>query len=384
MTNDKELYMRIESGRPWILLVDDDVNILDTAKDILEESGYVVMTAPTGTDAVRQLEEQQFNIVVVDFQLPDTTGLELARKVRESNDYSYVILMTGHASLDMAVNAIHEAVYDYLIKPVDPGQLQRTIARAVEKQRLTLDNKRLFDELRVMNEAMARLDTLKSKMLAVMSHDLRTPLSSIRGYSELLRSGVKGRLTEDQKRILEITMQEADNINGLIGDLLDLASVETGKLSLELRTIRIDELMQKAMPRVKLSSELKEVGVEVALSTPSARIKVDVNRMVQVLSNIMRNSLKQTPRGGRVYVSAVPKEGKIELRIAHTGSGFAPEQLKTLFNWSNKEENTSLDGLRVGLAIGREVIQAHGGDMGVESGGPDQGSAYWLTLPVEG
>src|SRR6476620_7350695 len=102
------LYTRIEAGQPWVLMVDDDVNILDTAKDILEEAKFVLHTASTGAAALKLLEEQTFNVVVVDFQLPDSTGLELARKVRESNEHTCVILMTGHASLEMAVKAIQE------------------------------------------------------------------------------------------------------------------------------------------------------------------------------------------------------------------------------------------------------------------------------------
>src|SRR5258705_12424781 len=101
MSNVNELYTRLCEGTPAILLVDDDANILDTAKDILEETGYEISTAPNGAEAIALLDKKVFNAVVVDFQLPDTTGLELARKVRERNDYTMVVLMTGHASLEM-------------------------------------------------------------------------------------------------------------------------------------------------------------------------------------------------------------------------------------------------------------------------------------------
>src|SRR5579862_8928989 len=126
MAETNELHTRLATGKPAILLVDDDVNILDTAKDILEEAGYEITTASNGAHALEQLGKKSFNVVVVDFQLPDSTGLELARKVREHNEETCVVLMTGHASLEMAVKAIQEAIYDYLIKPVDPGQLRRT------------------------------------------------------------------------------------------------------------------------------------------------------------------------------------------------------------------------------------------------------------------
>src|SRR5205814_250771 len=145
VSNTAELYNRLNSARAAVLLVDDDANILDTAKDILEEAGYEISMAANGADANALLDKKVFNAVVVDFQLPDTTGLELARKVRERNDFTMVVLMTGHASLEMAVKAIQEAVYDYLIKPVDPAQLKRTLERALQQQKLVLENKHLFE-----------------------------------------------------------------------------------------------------------------------------------------------------------------------------------------------------------------------------------------------
>ena len=382
--SENELHAHLEAGTPWVLLIDDDVNILDTAKDILEEAKYVVDTAKNGAEAIARLDAKHYNIVVVDFQLPDSTGLELARKVRERDENSLVILMTGHASLEMAVKAIQEAIYDYLIKPVDPAQLQRTLHKALEKQRLVLENKQLLADLKKANDAMARVDGLKSKMLAVMSHDLRTPLSSVRGYAEVLKSGMKGRMSEEQKRILDITIQEADHINGLIGDLLDMASVDSGNLNLEKKVVPVDDILQKVISRMKLTSEMKEVPLELAAPDAATRIDVDVARVTQVLLNILRSSFKHTTRGGRVFVSTALKGNMLEIRSTHTGHGFTPDQLKNLFSWSKNTsgENGSSDGLRIGLAISKEIIQAHGGQVGVDSQGTDKGATFWITLPI--
>jgi len=329
-------------------------------------------------------DQHVFNVVVVDFQLPDVTGLELARKIRERNDYTYVILMTGHASLEMAVKAIQEAVYDYLIKPVNPSQLQRTIEKALEKQKLVLENKRLMKNLQEANEAMARLDRLKSKLLTILSHDLRTPLASIRGYSDLLRSGVKGKLTENQKKMVEITIQEADHLNGLIGDLLDLASIDSGRLTVDLRTIPFETVVQKAIPRVKLVAEMKEIPLEVILTPPLPNVDADLTRLVQVLSNLLRGAFKQTVRGGRVYVHAVEKGDDVELKISYAGQGFTEDQLKTIFDWNKTPEGApgAKDGLRIGLAIAREILLAHKGEIGVESRGTEHGATFWIRLPI--
>jgi signal transduction histidine kinase len=383
MSNPTELYARLSEGTPAILLVDDDANILDTAKDILEEAHFEISTASNGAKAIELLDQKAFNVVVVDFQLPDLTGLELARKVRERNDFTLVILMTGHASLEMAVKAIQEAIYDYLIKPVDPAQLQRTIERALAQQKLVLENKTLLEDLKNANETMARLDTLKSRMLTVLSHDLRTPLSSIRGYSELLRSGVKGRLTENQKKMVEITIQEADHLNGLIGDLLDLANIDAGHLNLDIREVPFEDIVEKAVSRVKLVSEMKEVPLEVVLPAPLPSVSADLQRMVQVVANLLRNSLKYSARGGRVYVNAVENGDQVELKISYGGQGFSSDKLNSIFAIlrGQSDPHGAQDGLRVTLALAKEVVQAHGGEIGLDSRGEDQGGTFWIKLP---
>lgn len=374
----------IAGGHPTVLLVDDDPRILETGKDILEDGGYAVETAADGAETLRRIEARDFNVVILDFQLPDATGLELARKIRERNPLTSMILMTGHASLEMAVQAIQEAVYDYLIKPVDPSQLKKTIAKALEQQSLTLENRRLLEDLKAANALMARLNALKMKMMKVMSHDLRTPLSSIRGYSELLKSGVKGKLTEVQKKMLEITIHEADHMNGLIGELLDLANIDAGNLVIETRDTPFDAILDKALARVRLASEMKEIPVELIVGAEPPVVKADAPRLIQVFSNLMRSALKYSSKGGKIFVNTRAKGDQIELEIAYSGQGFSREELDTLFvaDRSMEEPKGSRDGLKIMLTIAREVIRAHHGEIGVESRGAELGATFWARLPV--
>jgi signal transduction histidine kinase len=258
------------------------------------------------------------------------------------------------------------------------------LERALEKQRLSLENKQLLHDLQATNDAIAKLDLLKSKMLTVMSHDLRTPLSSIRGYSELLKSGVKGKLTEVQKKILDVAIQESDHMNGLIGDLLDLANIDAGHLNLETRPVVFEDIMNKVAPRVRLPSEMKEIPIDLTMSTGKAEVDVDMGRIVQMISNLIRSAIKQAPRGGRVFVNVAEKGAMIELTVSHAGQGFTPEQLKSLLssNHAVAESNGSQqDGFRIGFAIAREIVRAHGGEVDVESGGIDKGTTFRVRLP---
>jgi len=139
------------------------------------------------------------------------------------------------------------------------------------------------------------------------------------------------------------------------------------------------------LPRVKLPSDMKEIPVDATVTTGSTLVEVDLARMVQVLSNLLRSSIKHTSRGGRVFVNAVEKGGMIEVIISHAGQGFTTQQLDLLLhsNHAAAETNGSQqDGFRIGFAIAREIVQAHGGEVLVESPGIDQGTTFRVRLPV--
>lgn len=246
------------------------------------------------------------------------------------------------------------------------------IDKTIENQKLIAENEQLRRSLERANEIIGRFEILKSKILKMLSHDLRTPLASIRGYSELLKSGAKGQLTEAQKKLAGIAIQEADHLNGLISDSQDLFLLEAGQLKLDKQPIPFEELAQKALLRVQLISELKEIPVETELESPLPVVDVDAARMIQVLANILRGALKNTPKGGRVTLSAAPINGIVEVKIAQMGPGISAEQLS----------NGTQDGFHIALALAREIVHAHGGEMDVERTGQNEGTTFWIRLPI--
>ncbi|MFH1414749.1 MAG: diguanylate cyclase [Elusimicrobiota bacterium] len=149
--------MQKSKDKERILIVDDDTGITSTLTFILEDKGYEVASVETGNRAVEILKSDLYDLVLVDYKLTDTTGIELAREINKINRDISIILITGHASLDSALEAIKENIYDYLLKPVDMNNLLLIINRALEKQRLNNENKRLMKELKEKNKELARL-----------------------------------------------------------------------------------------------------------------------------------------------------------------------------------------------------------------------------------
>ncbi len=146
-----------KNNNPRILIVDDDDNIQQTLSFILEERGYTITTAQDSSQAIKKFENSSFDAILIDYQLPGSTGVNLANSIKKISTDICIILITGHASLDSAIEAIKEGIYAYLIKPIDPSKLLDTLKKGLENQALTIENKQLLHELKEKNSELAIL-----------------------------------------------------------------------------------------------------------------------------------------------------------------------------------------------------------------------------------
>jgi signal transduction histidine kinase len=369
-----------------ILVVDDEPHLLDMIVDVLSENDYTVDGVATGTAALHATRQTVYHVALLDYELGDMTGLALAKELRRINEDINIILMTAHASLDMAVKAIQADVYDYLIKPIDSNHLKRSLDNALEKNRLTLENKDLVETLKNTNAELVRLGELKTRFLSIVSHDLRSPLTSIRGYAQLLLLK-EGLAPEQVTQFLNIIVSQSDHLAGLISDLMDLVSIQAGKLRVEKIPTGLGRILAnveaRMIPIAKEEGILFKILVEGGDFPP---IPLDGKRIDQVLTNLIGNAFKHTPPKGTVTVKAARAGDHFRLSVSDTGEGIPPDALPHIFEeFFQAESHTSKkDGLGLGLTIAREIVHAHGGEIGVESKGPGQGAQFWFTLPVEG
>ncbi len=231
-----------------------------------------------------------------------------------------------------------------------------------------------------MAEELARADEMRRNLTADVAHELRTPLSVIRGKLEGVLDGVYPATPEHLDPVLE----ETDLLTHLVEDLRLLALAEAGQLALEKRAMDVCDLLRDA--QVNFSPQASDRGVTLALDLPSESPKVmaDWRRLVQVLSNLLTNALRHTPEGGCVTLSAAADKGMIEVTVADTGTGIPPADLPYIFErfWrGEKSRSRAGGGAGLGLAIARQLAEMHGGTISVEST-PGQGSKFRFTLPT--
>ena len=231
-----------------------------------------------------------------------------------------------------------------------------------------------------MAQGLARADELRRNMTADVAHELRTPLSVIRGKLEGVLDGVYPATPEHLAPILEQTQL----LTHLVEDLHLLALAEAGQLPLEKRPMDVGDLLRDA--QVNFGPQADDRGVTLALNLPAALPKVvaDWRRVAQVLGNLLTNALHHTPEGGCVTLSAAASGGWVEVSVADTGTGVPPEDLSYIFErfWRrDKSRSRAGGGSGLGLAIAKQLVELHGGTIGVESN-PGKGSRFHFTLPV--
>jgi signal transduction histidine kinase len=367
-----------------ILVVDDEPHLLDLIVDVLCEDGYEVDGVATGTAAIHAAKHTPYPVALLDYELGDMTGLALAKELRRTNHEINIILMTAHASLDMAVKAIKADVYDYLIKPIDSNQLKRSLDNALEKNRLTLENKRLVETLQKTNSELVRMSEQKSRFLSIVSHDLRSPLTSIRGYAQLLL--LKEELSPDQvAKFLSVIVSQSDHLAGLISDLMDIVSIEAGKLRVEKAPAVITDILATVDARMVALAMPKNIQFKTVIKgSDFPPTLLDKKRIDQVLTNLIGNAFKHTPANQKVTVTVSQNPDHFRIEVEDTGEGIPKEALPHIFEeFYQAEAHTSKkDGLGLGLTIAREIVHAHGGEIGAESDGHGTGAKFWVTLPI--
>ena len=424
-----------------LLVVDDEESVAVTMGAILEMDGYRVAISTTGADAVRKLHERQFDLVLTDLRLDDSDGLTIINEVCRVQPETVSIVLTGYASLESAVKALREGAYDYLIKPCDVEELRATVARGIERRQLGVQLRERLTELEAANstihrmnqelqqrvdaataelqqrmlelaraneeiaglyrhaqdsvEQLQQLDRLKSRFLSMASHELKTPLTSISGLSQVLLRRMRRRLDEgppsrttwDEEQRghverLELLNSQTARLGRLIDELLDVSRIESGKLEFHWAPVDIGALVRDVAERLQMTTGQHTIEVDFSGEVESP-ITADRDHLEQVLDNLVANAVKFSPDGGRIRVAVREAGDNVILSVADSGVGIPPGQLDAIFGLFYQAEDPvsrRSGGMGLGLYISKEIVTRHGGRIWAESAA-NEGSTFFVSLP---
>jgi signal transduction histidine kinase len=240
-------------------------------------------------------------------------------------------------------------------------------------------------ELARLTEQIEAAQQAKHKFTSHVTHELRLPLTSIRGYTDLLRQGIIGPVNEQQLNFLNVIKNNVERMSALISDLSDVNYLESGRMKINQKLIFLDEYVEEALNSFKSKLAEKEQTLEVNIPEQYRPVYADPNRVVQIVSTLVSNAHKYTPQGGKISLRALDVNGKVRVEISDTGIGISPadqEQIFTQFFRSEHEGVREHPGWGLALHLAKRLVESMGGEMGFEST-LNQGSTFWFTLPTQ-
>lgn len=245
---------------------------------------------------------------------------------------------------------------------------------------------RANEKLSQANQRLEELSQAKSEFVSIVSHELRAPLTSITGFVNLILDGETGETNDTQKEFLQIINQNSQRLITLITDLLNLSRIEAGRFK-EIKTepIELDKLVKETVLNFRTETEKKGLNLRVDLPRqPLALVKADRNQIIQVITNLMSNAIKYTPKGGQIVTEVTRVPGYLRTMVSDTGLGISKENLPHMFEKFYRTDNPKvreLTGTGLGLTITKSIVEIHGGKIWVESE-LGKGSNFYFTLPV--
>jgi signal transduction histidine kinase/CheY-like chemotaxis protein len=520
-----------------ILLVDDDEAVLETLKSILEQEGYHIVTAASGEEAIAQMNRAPFDLVLSDLKMEGISGLEVLAHAQKRWPRPATILLTGYASIESAVGALHRGAYGYLVKPCGIEELKHAIKEGLEKKRLseveilyqtaktlistlnldkvlndvlreasrvtgfsrslfllyrdreerivtdqnagaawieavssflkkekglreqmekgeivmipreekkdpkeerilsrlkvktllaipllyqsrlrgvlyldneqvshhftrrdihlvlgladltalTIQNADLFEELQRTNQGLHKtklaleqanrelksLDQMKTNILSNVSHELKTPMVAVKGYTSLVAKGKAGPIAPLQKEYLEIALRNVQKQLSLIDELLDFSKLGITRDTFLLESLDLTEVLDESLRVIQPKAVEKKVNLEIQTGSEPCWVLANRLKIGQVLNNLLSNAVKFTPEGGKITVTfKKQKKGKVNVSVGDTGIGIPVEMQEKIFDrfyQVESSESRRFGGIGLGLAIAQSIVKGHGSHIHVTS-----------------
>ena len=373
-----------------VLMVEDNPTDALIAKKRLQRDDafeYEVVHLVSGEDALLKLENWSYDIMLLDYNLPKKSGLETLKEIKARNIEIPIVMITGQGDEQVVATLIKEGAFDYLQKREGyedsiPLMIRKTIAEfraKSEREKLQKEIALRKEELEEINAQLKELDRMKSDFVANVAHELKTPLTIIKGNLDNIGQGFAGEVQPKQKEILGDVFNVINRLSRLINDLLDLSKIESGKMELNKESLDIVALADEIVKTFETLAGAKNVGLVKEFPGNALNVNADKDKLTQVFINLMGNAIKFTDKGS-VTVRIIDMQGEVEVEIQDTGPGIPQDQADKIFDKFVRVIAEKKEGTGLGLPIARDIIVLHKGRIRIESEA-GKGSKFIFILP---
>jgi two-component system sensor histidine kinase/response regulator len=356
-----------------ILIIDDEEIVLDSCTDILADDDHQIATAMDGAAGLELVQEFQPDLVFVDLKMPGLSGLEVLERIHASEPTIVIVVITGYATVSSAVEAMKQGAYDFLPKPFTPDEFRLITKRGLEKRRLELETISLRREKEMLRENFA----------AIVSHELKSPLSAMQQNLYNLIWELSDQLNESQQRRFERMKVRITELLELINTWLRVFSTDLETIKENFKSISVTSVISKAVESVQTHATRKDVGIVTSLEEPLSLVYGDEGTLTEAVVNISNNAVKYSHAGSQVLIKAEEKNDQVVISVSDTGVGISKEDIPFIFDdfYSGKSGQAIEKGCGVGLAITKRIIETHHGSISVESE-LGKGSTFVIRLPA--
>jgi len=370
-----------------ILLVDDLEENLLALQALLQREDLVCLKARSGEDALELLLVHDVALALLDVQMPGMDGFQLAEFMRgaeRSRHIPIIFLTAGSADLQRRFRGYEAGAVDFIQKPIEADILRSkaNVFIDLHQQRRQIQAQR--DELAAYAETLRTVDRRKNEFLAVLGHELRNPVMALGAGLHLLMRH------DDPAKALEVRKQmdrQVVHLSRIVDDLLDISRIDQGKIELRRERIALQNVLEFAIEASQPQIDRNRHTLATDILDGPTWLDADPTRIAQIVSNLLNNAAKYTPPGGRIRLAARSAGDVVEIEVTDNGIGI-PDEMKSkifeLFAQVKTPTTRAQEGLGIGLALVKQLVELHGGAISLESSGPNLGSTFKVRLPLLG
>ncbi|MFO1502796.1 MAG: response regulator [Steroidobacteraceae bacterium] len=401
-------------GAVRILLVDDQPARLLSYQYILQPLQQELVCARSGAEALEQLMGGEFALILLDVSMPGMDGFETAAMIHDHPRFERtpIIFVTGvHDTEFDRLKGYKLGAVDYVSVPVVPEILRSKVAVLIElhckrrdlqrlNQNLTEANRALAEantnlqlektrelealnqSLQATNHALKEADRRKDEFLAILAHELRNPLAALAAATRLMQR--QPQKAEVSAMACNAVQRQVAHMARLLDDLLDVSRISHGRMQLQLQQVEVGEVLRSAVDMVRPQLDAKHQSLDVTNPAAPVHVMGDALRLVQIVANLLNNSVKYTPVGGRIELAMQADDDEVHIAVRDDGIGIAPamlEQVFDMFSQAGRSSSEAQGGLGIGLALVKGLVRLHRGHVSAHSDGEGRGSEFRITLP---
>ena len=381
----------MKNNRPSLLVVDDEEDVLRSLHDLLRIE-FDVLTFTRPEEALAKLERQDVPVVMSDQRMPEMTGVEFLRRVKEMRPDSTRLLFTGYSDIKAVIDAINQgSIFRYISKPWDPEELTLIIRQAVEVHDLIVENRRLLADLKQTNTDLVEANQIKTKFIEVASHELNTPVAIVVGLTELWKLTHTREADPAQFSWLERIDAAGKRLAKIVSRMLKLLQASQFSRTLERAPVPLGPLVNRVVDRLQPFVEQRHQTISVQIDPETGSAEIDEAKIDDVLTNLLLNAIKFTPDQETVRVEVGPVgPDRVRFRVIDPGIGITAADRQHLFEpfftcsdtmrHSSGEFQFGKRGIGLGLYLAKTFVEMHGGTIEATSA-PDQGSVFSFDIP---